>query len=366
MSKCTPLYSWHQAAGARLIEFGGWQMPVQYVGVLEEHKAVRTKAGLFDLSHMGELYFRGPAALSTLQELTSNDVSQLQVGQAQYSLLCRPEGGIVDDILVYRLPDEYLMVVNAANIDKDVAWINEHLQPGVVMDNRSASTALIAIQGPLAAEILQQLTSCPLEQLYAFEASSGQVAGYEALISRTGYTGEDGFELYLAADAALPVWEELIKAGTPQGMMPIGLGARDTLRLEARLTLYGNDIDDTTSPYEAGLGYFVRLEKGEFSGSATLAAQKAVSPAKKLVAFIVSDRGIPRHGYSILASTGEVIGQVTSGTYSPTLEKDIGMGYVAAEYAAPGTLIGIDVRGKARPAAVIKGRFVPSQGRRRS
>ncbi len=365
MPKNTPLHAWHQAAGARLIDFAGWEMPVQYTGVLEEHKAVRSAAGLFDLSHMGELFFAGPEALAALQSLTTNDVAKLRVGQAHYSLLCRPDGGIVDDILVYRLEPGYMMVVNAANIEKDVAWISEHLPPGVVMENRSAVTALIAVQGPLAAQIVQELTTFDLTELYAFEAASSTVTGQAALISRTGYTGEDGFELYLADTAAPAVWERLLAVGTPKGMVPVGLGARDTLRLEARLTLYGNDIDDTTTPFEAGLGYFVRLEKGDFVGRAALAAQKERGVGRKLVAFVVEGRGIPRHGYPLLSPAGAVIGRVTSGSYSPSLARDIGLGYVEMSFAAPGTLIGVDIRGKARPAEIIKGRFVEARTRRR-
>jgi len=363
--KRTPLFQVHQAAGARLIEFAGYEMPVQYSGVLEEHRTVRLKAGIFDLSHMGEFLFTGPEALGALQRLLTNDLSKLEVGGAQYSLLCLENGGIVDDVIVFRLAQGYLMVVNAANIAKDLDWIKAHLPEGVHLEDQSEDTALIAVQGPEAARIVQALTSLALDGLYSFEAAEDQVAGKKALIARTGYTGEDGFEIYLGAADAVAVWEALMAVGQPLGLVPVGLGARDTLRLEAGLTLYGHEIDERTTPLEAGLGYFVRFEKGDFLGKEALLKQKAEGVKQKLVAFTVEGRGIPRQGYPLLAPDGSVIGRVTSGSFSPTLERDIGMGYVQTAFAAPGTLIGVDIRGKARPAEVIKGRFVPSRTRRR-
>jgi len=366
MSKRTPLYDIHVAAGARIIDFAGWQMPVQYTGVLEEHRGVRSRAGLFDLSHMGELFFSGPKALAALQQLTTNDVSLLTVGQAQYSLLCRDDGGIVDDVIIYRLNEGYMMVVNAANIDKDVAWISARLPAGATMEDRSDNTALIAIQGPSAAAIMQKCTEYPLDNLYAFEAAQAKIGDAEVLLSRTGYTGEDGFEVYIYDNTyASVIWESLMKAGEPEGLLPVGLGARDTLRLEARLTLYGNDIDETTSPLEAGLGFFIRFDKGDFIGRAALAAQKAEGLKRRLVAFNVAGRGIPRHGYALYSPSGAQIGQVTSGSYAPSLERDIGMGYVLTKFATPGSLIAVDVRGKARPAEIVKGRFMPANTRRR-
>lgn len=365
MAKRTPLYDTHTKAGAKLIEFGGWDMPVQYSSVLEEHKAVRNRAGMFDLSHMGELLISGVDALSALQGVTTNDLSQLEVGQAQYNLLCRPDGGIVDDVLIYRRPGDYYVVVNAANIEKDVNWLKTHLQGQATLTDLSSETALIAVQGPLSGRIIQAVVSENISQLYAFEFMECTAAGIKAMISRTGYTGEDGFELYFSAEAAPALWQALTKAGAPLGMLPVGLGARDTLRLEARLTLYGNDIDDTTTPLEAGLSYFVKFDKGSFIGREALLAQKASGVQRRLVGFVVEGRGIPRHGYTLQSLEGENIGTVTSGSFAPSLEKDIGLGYVASQYAASGTRIQIDIRGKARPAEIVKGRFVESHTRRR-
>lgn len=365
MLRHTPLNEVHKAAGARMVEFGGWEMPVQYSGVLVEHRAVRTKAGLFDLSHMGELFVSGPEAFDALQAVTTNDLSTLEVGQAQYTLLCVPSGGILDDILVYRQAEGYLLVVNAANTHKDLAWLQENLKGDVRVEDRGPQTALIALQGPLAEQILQSVTSATMDGLYGFEWMDGNVAGVPSIISRTGYTGEDGFELYFPSDEAASVWEALMAAGTPLGMLPVGLGARDTLRLEARLTLYGNDIDEGTTPFEAGLGFFVKLDKPNFIGRESLLAQKEAGVSRRLVAFVVEGRGIPRPGYSICDEQGTPIGTVTSGSFSPTLEKDIGMGYVKTSVAKPGSRLFIDIRGKARPAGIIKGRFVQGHTKRR-
>jgi aminomethyltransferase len=365
MPKRTSLYETHVAAGARMIEFAGWEMPVQYTGVLEEHKTVREYAGLFDLSHMGELFFFGPDALATLQYLTTNDVANIAVGQAQYSLLCLPTGGIVDDIVIYRLDDGYMVVVNAANLDKDVAWIQSQLRGDVTFENRSAATALLAIQGPLAAEILGKLTTTNLDAIYNFEACKGKVAGVEAIISRTGYTGEDGFELYFDDQYAPKLWSELLRIGTPLGLVPVGLGARDTLRLEAKLSLYGNDLDENTTPLEAGLGYFVKLAKEAFIGKEALMKQKADGIGRKLVGFVMQERGIPRHGYPLLSADGKKVGVVTSGSVSPSTGKEIGLGYVESSLANPGETIYVEVRGKAKAAEIIKGRFVEAKTRRR-
>ena len=366
MLKRTPLYDVFKAAVAKMVEFGVWEMPVHYSGVLVEHRTVRTKAGMFDLSHMGELMVSGPDAMQALQAVTTNDLSTLEEGRAQYSILCLPNGGIIDDILVYRLPEGYLLVVNAANTEKDIKWLQEQLKGDVKLEDRSAETALIAVQGPLAEEILQKLTSISLDELYSFEWTSGDVAGVACMISRTGYTGEDGYELYFAAERAVKVWEALMEVGTPLGMVPVGLGARDTLRLEARLTLYGNDIDETTTPLEAGLGFFVKLDKPEFIGREALLAQREEGVPRRLVAFVMEGRGIPRKGYPIRDEQGNEIGVVTSGSFSPTLEKDIGMGYVKASLADAGSRIFIDIRGKYRPAEIIKGRFVQGHTRRRT
>lgn len=365
MAKRTPLYDVHVAAGARMIEFGGWEMPVQYSGVLEEHRAVRSNAGIFDLSHMGELLVSGPDALPALQALTTNDLSLLQIGQAQYSLLCLPTGGVVDDIVIYRRPNDYMVVVNAANIAKDAAWLTSHLSGQVILENRSAETALIAVQGPAAAKIVEAVAGVKLDHLYAFEWTTAKIAGVEAVLARTGYTGEDGFELFLPTSAAQAVWHMLMEEGSPLGMVPVGLGARDTLRLEARLSLYGNDITESTTPLEAGLGYFVKLDKGEFVGRTALLAQKEQGLRRRLVGFVVKERGIPRHGYRLLAPDNTTIGEVTSGSFSPTLGKDIGLGYVTIEHASPGSQIQVDIRGKGRAAEVVQGRFVEARTRRR-
>lgn len=308
----------------------------------------------------------GPDALQALQAVTTNDLSTLDEGRAQYSILCLPDGGIIDDILVYRLPEGYLLVVNAANTDKDIEWLRQHLKGDVRLEDRTPETALIAVQGPLAEAILQKLTSVALSELYSFEWTPGDVAGVPCMISRTGYTGEDGFELYFAAERAVDVWEALTEAGAPLGMVPVGLAARDTLRLEARLTLYGNDIDETTTPLEAGLGFFVKLEKPDFIGREALLAQREAGVLRRLVAFVMEGRGIPRSGYPIRDEQGNDIGVVTSGSFSPTLEKDIGMGYVQTSSANAGSRIFIDIRGKARPAEIIKGRFVQGHTRRRT
>lgn len=361
----TPLFQQHADLGARMVDFAGWQMPVQYSGVLDEHRAVRSAAGIFDLSHMGELIVTGVQALNGLQAVTTNDLTHLAQGQVQYTLLCRPDGGIIDDVLIYRLDAGYMIVANAANVEKDARWLAEHLPAGAHLENRSGETALVAVQGPLAGKILQAVTPVNLATLYGFECVNGTVADVDTLISRTGYTGEDGFELYVRSFQAQAVWNALMRVGKPLGMVPVGLGARDTLRLEARLPLYGNDIDETTTPLEAGLGFFVRLSKGEFMGREALLRQKEAGVTRRLVAFMVEGRGIPRKGYPLLAPAGQEIGVVTSGSFSPTLGRDIGMGYVAMEYAEPGSGIQVSVRGKARPAEVIKGRFVPSNVRRR-
>ncbi len=348
-----------------MVEFGGWEMPVQYTGVLDEHRTVRTKAGMFDLSHMGELLVSGPDALEALQAVTTNDLTSLKEGEAQYTLLCRPSGGIVDDILVYRLDEGYLLVVNAANTEKDVAWLREHLQGDVALEDQTETTALIAVQGPESERIVQSLTEADLNGLYSFEWMKATVAGVDSIISRTGYTGEDGFELYFPTEAAVGMWRALLEAGAPMGLIPVGLGARDTLRLEARLTLYGNDIDEETTPLEAGLAFFVKFDKPDFLGREALLIRKNRGVARRLVAFVVEGRGIPRHGYPLLDEQGNQIGVVTSGSFSPTLEKDIGMGYVVTDQAKPGNKIQVDIRGKGRPAEIIKGRFLTGRTRRR-
>jgi aminomethyltransferase len=348
----TPLHDRHVAAGAKLVPFAGWEMPVQYSGVLDEHRAVRSAAGLFDVSHMGEFRVAGPGAEAFVQRLTPNDVSRLEPGRAHYSAFLTPEGTFVDDLLVYRLAaDEILIVVNAANVEGDLAWASAQPREHAELDDVSDSWALLALQGPKAAAILQPLTAVPLAEIRYYRFARGDVAGHRAIVSRTGYTGEDGFELYVAPEAAPPLWDALLAAGAAHGLVPAGLGARDTLRLEAGMALYGHEIDRTTTPWEAGLDWIVKLEKGEFVGREALVAARAEGPKRRLVGFQVEGRGIAREGHAILAD-GRAVGAVTSGTYSPTFERALGMGYVEAGLAEPGTPLEIDVRGKRVAARV--------------
>jgi aminomethyltransferase len=346
--KRTPLYSCHQEAGARLVDFAGWEMPVQYTGVIEEHRAVRTAAGLFDVSHMGEVRVKGSGAESLLQRLTPNDVSKLAPGRAHYSGLLTERGTYVDDVLVYRLgADDFLVVVNASNAGRDYEWIASRADGGVEVTDESDRYALLALQGPRAVEILEPLATPGATALRYYGFLQGEVAGVPALISRTGYTGEDGFELYLAPEDAPAVWRRLLEAGA----QPAGLGARDTLRLEAAMALYGHEIDESTTPFEAGLGWVVKLDKGDFLGRGALAAQREQGIPRKLVGFEVQGRGIARQGHGVL-SEGETVGAVTSGTWSPTFEKALGMAYVPQSLAAPGTSLTLDVRGKPVSAVV--------------
>jgi len=354
----TPLFPVHVKAGAKMVPFGGWEMPVQYVGIIEEHRAVRRAEGLFDISHMGEFEVAGPQALRLLQRLTTNDAATLAVGQVQYSLLCYPDGGIVDDLTVYRLAeDRFMLTVNAANIDKDWAWVCEH-GGEARWRNISAETALLAVQGPKAEECVQRLADRDLSGIRYYRFAEGRVAGAPALLSRTGYTGEDGFELYVAAADAEQLWSALLEAGEPDGIMPVGLGARDTLRLEMRYALYGNDIDQTANPLEAGLGWVVKLAKGDFIGRSAIEKVKAEGVRRKLVGFEMVDRAVPRHGYKIFKD-GREVGVVTSGSYGPAVDKYIGLGYVAAEFAQEGTEIDVEVRGTPRRARIIPTPFYP-------
>lgn len=363
--KRTPLYEMHLKHGARMVPFGGWDMPVQYTGVIEEHKAVREKAGLFDVSHMGEFEIKGPQALDLIQLVSVNNAAKLAVGQVQYSLMCYENGTIVDDILVYRLGEyHYWLVVNAGNIDKDWEWVNYCLQrsglKNLELKNISGNVAQIALQGPLAQEILQPLApGVVLDELSFYWAKPGiTVAGMKTLVlSRTGYTGEDGFEIYLNKEDAMAMWEALLEAGEELGLQPAGLGARDTLRFEAKLPLYGHEINDKLTPLEAGLGFFVKLKKGtDFVGRAALEAQKEKGLEKKLVGFEMIDRGIARQGYEI-ARDGQVVGFVTTGSFSPTLEKNIGMGYVPLNLTDIGTEFDVIIRGKALKAKVVETPF---------
>jgi aminomethyltransferase len=367
----TPLYECHLEQGARMVPFAGWEMPVQYAGVIDEHRAVRGAAGLFDVSHMGEVGVRGAGAERLLQWLTPNDVSQLVPGRAHYSGLLTDRGTYVDDLLVYRLAaDDFMVVVNASNAELDLAWMREHAEtapetatadaaktpetaePPEIADE-SDSYALLALQGPRALAILEPLASPGVSALRYYGFLRGEVAGVPALISRTGYTGEDGFEIYLEPAAAPAVWRRLLAAGAPHGLVPAGLGARDTLRLEAAMALYGHEIDERTTPFEAGLSWVVKLGKGDFLGRAALQAQSERGVQRTLVGFTVQDRGIARQGHTVLAD-GKVVGEVASGTFSPTLGKAIGMAYVPPGLAAVGTPLEIDVRGRKLAAAVVE------------
>jgi len=350
--KRTPLFSAHQALGARFVDFGGWDMPVQYTSILDEHEAVRRRAGLFDVSHMGEVEIRGPHALATLQRLTVNDVSRLRDGQAQYSLLCHPSGGVVDDIIVHRLDAErFFLCINAGNTEKDVAWMRENIGGAELVD-RSAELALLALQGPLSTAILAGLTDLDLKTVPRFELREDRVAGHPALVAHTGYTGEDGWEIYCDGAVAPSLWSTLLDAGGPHGVQAAGLGARDTLRLEAALPLYGHELDDETTPFEARLGWVVRLEKGDFIGRDALRRQKEAGIRRQLVGVALTGAGIPRQGYK-LAKDGNEVGRITSGTKSPTLGKAIGLGYVATAFRDAGTALDVEIRGKNVAAEVV-------------
>jgi len=352
--KRTPLYEEHLAAGAKLVDFAGWEMPVQYRGVIDEHRLVRTAAGLFDVSHMGQIRIAGAGAEAFVQRLTPNDVSRLAIGRAHYSALLTPEGTFIDDLLVYRMgPSEFMFVVNASNAEGDFAWVAaQEAGADVERSDVSADYALIAVQGPKAVAIVQPLTQVDLATVKYYGFARGDVIGRRAILSRTGYTGEDGFELFVAPEEAASLWRALLEAGAPHGLAPAGLGARDTLRMEAAMPLYGHEIDRTTTPWEAGVDWIVKLDKGPFLGSAALVAAKGRGLTRKLVGFEVSGRGIARQGHKVVAGGSEV-GYVTSGTFSPTLEKALGMAYVPVDLAVPGGPITIDVRGKELPARIV-------------
>jgi aminomethyltransferase len=354
--KNTALTEVHVQFGAKMVPFAGYNMPVQYKGLKHEHEVVRTGVGVFDVSHMGEFFLRGPKALDLIQKVTSNDASKLTNGRAQYSCLPNAKGGIVDDLIVYKIHDEeYLLVVNASNIDKDWNWISSHNDMGVEMTNASDEYSLLAIQGPKAAEAMQSLTKTNLSEIKFYHFEIGEFAGcQDVIISATGYTGSGGFEIYIKNEDAEKVWNKVFEAGAPYGIEPIGLGARDTLRLEMGYCLYGNDIDDTTSPLEAGLGWITKLDKGDFIDKSFLTEQKAAGVKRKLVAFELIDKGIPRHDYPIVDENDNVIGKVTSGTQSPSLDKAIGLGYVPTEKATEGEEIYIQIRNKSLKAKIVK------------
>ena len=353
--KNTALTHVHESLGAKMVPFAGYNMPVSYEGVNAEHETVRTAVGVFDVSHMGEFFLKGENALALIQKVTSNDASKLVDGKAQYSCLPNTDGGIVDDLIVYKIADNhYMLVVNASNIEKDWNWISSHNDLGVEMINASDDYSLLAIQGPKAAEAMQSLTSIDLANMPYYSFQIGDFAGLQNIIvSATGYTGSGGFEIYFKNEDAEAIWNKVFEAGTAFGIKPIGLAARDTLRLEMGFCLYGNDINDTTSPLEAGLGWITKFDK-EFTNSANLKAQKEAGVTKKLVGFELIDRGIPRHDYEIVDADGNNIGIVTSGTQAPSLGKAIGMGYVTTEFAAADTEIFILIRDKKIAAKVVK------------
>ncbi len=349
--KKTPLHAVEHELGGKMIDFGGWELPVQFASILDEHHAVRTRAGLFDVSHMGEIVVKGPDALPLLQKTTCNDVSKLEDGRAQYNGLLYPTAGFVDDILIYRMAkDDYFVVVNASNSDKDFEWIADCAR-GMDVDvrNESAEWAQLALQGPHAERILQPLTDIDLAPMKYYRFARGKVEGANAIVSRTGYTGEDGFEIYLAPSDGPCIYKKLLASGE---VTPCGLGARDTLRLEAKMALYGNDIDHSTTPLEADLAWIVRLEKGDFMGRDVLERERAEGPRRKLVGFEMIDRGIGRHGYPVVDGKEE-IGVVTSGTHSPTLKKAIGLAYLPLDKSAPGSEFNILIRGKETRARVV-------------
>lgn len=365
--KNTPLTERHEALGAKMAEFAGYNMPISYAGIREEHLTVREKLGMFDVSHMGEFLVRGKQALDLVQAVTSNDASKLAIGKVQYSCLPNHRGGIVDDLLVYRLDEDdcaegeqaFMLVVNASNIEKDWNWISGLNKYDARMANISDQTALLAVQGPLAAEALQSLTEVNLADMGYYTFEKGRFAGVDnVLVSATGYTGAGGFELYVDQAHALTLWDAIMEAGKPYGIQAIGLGARDTLRLEMGFCLYGNDISDDTSPLEAGLGWITKLNKGEFSGKSAMLALKEAGLQRKLVGFTLNERRVPRHDYVIEDAEGHVIGVVTSGTQSPSLDQPIGMGYVALPHSAPGSSIRIVVGSKRLEATVCKPPFL--------
>lgn len=353
--KNTALSKIHEALGAKMVPFAGYNMPVQYEGVTLEHETVRNGVGVFDVSHMGEFLIEGPHALELIQKVSSNDASKLTIGKAQYSCLPNYTGGIVDDLIIYRIKEEtYLLVVNASNIEKDWNWIQSKNDVSATMRDLSADYSLLAIQGPKAVEAMQALTSEDLSAIKFYNFVVGDFAGIDyVIISATGYTGSGGFEIYCKNSEVEQIWNKVLEAGANYGIKPIGLAARDTLRLEMGYCLYGNDIDDTTSPIEAGLGWITKFTK-DFTNSEALKSEKERGPERKLVGFELDDRGIPRHGYDIVDGNGNTIGNVTSGTMAPSLGKGIGMGYVPPIFADAGSKINIQIRKKAVPATVVK------------
>ena len=351
----TPLYARHRALGGKMVPFAGWEMPIQYAGIVSEHRAVRGVAGLFDLSHMGEFFFEGAGALRALDGLISSDIAGLAFGQARYGLLTNEQGTIVDDVIAYRVgPERVMVVVNASNIDKDAAHLRRHLPRDVRFDDKSITTALIAPQGPRAAAILSRVASINVDDLMPFGVTETTVAGVKATVARTGYTGEDGFEVFVSDAEATRVWDAILESGKDDGMQPIGLGARDTLRLESRFSLYGNEIDETTNPVEAGLAWTCKPDK-EFLGRDLIAKVKEAGPTRRIVGLVVNG-GVARHGHQI-AADGAIVGVVTSGTFGPTVEKNIALAYLPTALAKVGTQVAVRIREKDVPATVVKTPF---------
>ncbi|MFZ5440770.1 MAG: glycine cleavage system aminomethyltransferase GcvT [Myxococcota bacterium] len=356
MPRSTPLNAAHRKLGGRMVDFAGWDMPVQYTGVLQEHELVRTGVGLFDVSHMGEIEFKGPGALEEANRLITNDLSKATDGQALYAGLLNERGTFVDDVVAYRFSPEHIFIcVNASNADKDFAWMTENAKK-VKPVNRSNDYAQIAVQGPKAFGLVQKLCGKPLDGVGTYRFTTGEVAGVPCIISRTGYTGEDGFELYCPPDQAEKLWFALLEGGKDVGAAPAGLGARDSLRTEMKYALYGNDIDDQHTPLEAGLAWIVKMDKADFIGKAALAAQKAAGVPRKLVGFELTEAGIPRSHYAILKD-GQKVGEVTSGTMGPSVKKAIGIGYVPTALSAEGSEFHVDIRGRAVAARVVKTPF---------
>lgn len=359
--KITAFNEIHKKAGAKMLEFAGYEMPIEYTGIIDEHNIVRNAVGVFDVSHMGEFWVKGPNALALVKKITSNDPTLLTPGQAQYTCLPNGKGGIVDDLLVYCYePNKYMLVVNAANIQKDWDWVVSQNDVDAELENASDRISQLAIQGPKATATLQKLTDINLEEIKFYTFVAGKIAGVDdVIISATGYTGAGGFELYFRNEVAEQMWEAIFKAGQEFGIKPVGLAARDTLRLEMGYCLYGNDIDDTTSPIEAGLGWITKFNNGrQYIDRDFLMMQKTEGVTRRLRGFVLTERGIPRKGYELVNSEGSVIGNVTSGTMSPTLSKGIGMGYIAKEYSAFGTQIWVKIRNKTIPAQVVKIPFI--------
>lgn len=359
----TPLFETYQSMGAKTIDFGGWALPVQFSSIKEEHEAVRNRAGLFDVSHMGEIEVKGEGALSYLQKMMTNDVSKLKENGAQYTAMCYEDGGTVDDLLIYKFSEtHYLLVVNAANIEKDYDWLNKHVEGKVSLDNKSDEVAQLAIQGPEAEKILQRLTDSDLSEIGFFKFKDEvDLSGVKSLVSRTGYTGEDGFEIYCASNQAPKLWDSILNEGEPEGILPCGLGARDTLRFEAKLALYGQELTNDISPLEAGIGFAVKTKKeADFIGKEALVSQRENGLERKLVGIEMIDRGIPRTHYSVYIGE-ELIGEVTTGTQSPTLKKNVGLALLKSEYTELGTVVEVEVRKKRLKAKVVSTPFYKRQ-----